>query len=126
VHCTGLGLCLVGCVGTRNRRFSPHCGRRLRQIEVTGTFFLSSGYTKSPTCAWFSLFPPPAPLEFRLTPANEGRLDPAIVAGLYLKHGDELRRFLVGLLRDHDLAGDVMQVAFARAIEVGHTAQAES
>jgi RNA polymerase sigma-70 factor (ECF subfamily) len=58
--------------------------------------------------------------------SEDGRLDPAVVAGLYLKHADELRRMLVGVLRDADLAGDVLQVAFARAVEVGHKAQAES
>jgi RNA polymerase sigma factor (sigma-70 family) len=54
--------------------------------------------------------------------AAEGcQIDPAIVAALYLEHADELRRFLTGVLRDADLAGDVLQAAFARLIELGHT-----
>jgi len=44
-----------------------------------------------------------------------------IVAALYLEHADELRRFLTGVLHDADLAGDVLQAAFARLIELGHT-----
>jgi RNA polymerase sigma factor (sigma-70 family) len=53
--------------------------------------------------------------------AEECKIDAAIVAALYLEHADELRRFLTGVLRDADLAGDVLQAAFARLIELGHT-----
>ena len=58
--------------------------------------------------------------------ADEGQLDPATIAELYREHADQLRRFLVGVLRDPHLAGDVLQATFAKAVEVGHTAQAES
>ncbi len=51
------------------------------------------------------------------------KIDPAVVAALYVKHAEELRYFLTGLLRDGDLAADVLQVAFARAVELGHTVQ---
>jgi RNA polymerase sigma-70 factor (ECF subfamily) len=54
------------------------------------------------------------------------RIDPAIVAGLFVRHADELRRFLTGVLRNHEQANDVMQIAFAKAIELGHTARQES
>jgi len=59
----------------------------------------------------------------KLDPA---RLDPGEVAALYAEHADELRRFLTGLLRDAHLAADVMQTAFAKAVEQGHTAKNES
>src|SRR5580658_5361744 len=54
------------------------------------------------------------------------RIDPAIVAGLFVEHADELRRFLQGVLRNHDQASDVLQVTFAKAIELGHTAREET
>jgi RNA polymerase sigma-70 factor (ECF subfamily) len=54
------------------------------------------------------------------------RIDPALVASLYLKHGDEIRYFLLGVLRDSDLAGEALQAAFAKAVEVGHTVHEES
>ena len=55
-----------------------------------------------------------------------GKLDPAVVATLYLEHGEELRRFLLGLLRDASLADEVAQTAFTRAVQVGHMARPES
>jgi RNA polymerase sigma-70 factor (ECF subfamily) len=55
-----------------------------------------------------------------LAAADEGKLDPSIVAALYVQHGEELRRFLLGLLRDPALASDVLQVTFARLVERGH------
>jgi RNA polymerase sigma factor (sigma-70 family) len=54
------------------------------------------------------------------------RIDPAIVASLFVEHADELRRFLQGVLRNHDQASDVLQVTFAKAIELGHTAREET
>ena len=61
-----------------------------------------------------------------MTAADDVRIDPAVVAALYLEHGEELRRFLNGLLRDAQLANDVLQAAFARMVEVGHTTREES
>jgi RNA polymerase sigma-70 factor (ECF subfamily) len=46
-------------------------------------------------------------------------LDPAVVAALHEEHGAELRRFLVGVLRDPQLAADVAQTAFVRLAERG-------
>jgi RNA polymerase sigma-70 factor (ECF subfamily) len=54
------------------------------------------------------------------------RLDSATIAALYREHSAELRRFLVGVLRDETLAADTLQVAFVRAMEVGHTTGEES
>lgn len=45
-----------------------------------------------------------------------------MVATLYLDYADDLRAFLIGLLRDHDLAGEALQAAFTKAMEAGHTA----
>lgn len=58
--------------------------------------------------------------------AIEGRIDPAIVAALYVEHGEELRRFLVGVLRDPQLAADALQATFAKAVEAGHTTREET
>lgn len=63
--------------------------------------------------------------DLRLT-AENGRIDPALVAGLYVEHAEELRAFLIGVLRSGDLANEVLQATFARAVESGHTAQEES
>jgi RNA polymerase sigma-70 factor (ECF subfamily) len=50
----------------------------------------------------------------------------ARVASLYEAHGEELRRFVLGVVRDPDLTGDVMQATFAKALELGHTARPET
>lgn len=42
---------------------------------------------------------------------------PGSVAGLYLRHADELRRLIVGIVDDRSLAEDVLQSAFAKAVE---------
>jgi RNA polymerase sigma-70 factor (ECF subfamily) len=59
-------------------------------------------------------------------PTAPQRIDPAIVAGLFVEHTDELRRFLQGVLRNHEQANDVLQITFAKAIELGHTAREET
>jgi RNA polymerase sigma-70 factor (ECF subfamily) len=61
-----------------------------------------------------------------LSNGDDWRLDPSVVAALYLEHANELRRFLVGVLRDRELANEVLQIAFAKAVERGHTAERES
>jgi RNA polymerase sigma-70 factor (ECF subfamily) len=61
-----------------------------------------------------------------LSAADEGKLEPSIVAALYLEHGEELRRFLVGLVRDPALASDVLQTTFARLVERGHETRQET
>ena len=61
-----------------------------------------------------------------MTPADESRIEPAVVAELYAKHQAELRSFLVGVLRDSHLANDALQATFAKVVEVGHTAVKES
>lgn len=58
--------------------------------------------------------------------ADDARIDSALVSALYEEHSQELRRFLIGVLRDHDLATDALQNAFSKMIEVGHTARQET
>jgi RNA polymerase sigma-70 factor (ECF subfamily) len=53
-------------------------------------------------------------------------LDSAVVAALYVEHGEELRRFLLGILRDAQLTSDVLQTTFVRMAQKGHETQEES
>jgi RNA polymerase sigma-70 factor (ECF subfamily) len=61
-------------------------------------------------------------------PSGNGQatIDPSLVAALYAEHGAELRRFVLGVVRDPEVAGDVVQMTFAKAVERGHTARAET
>lgn len=61
-----------------------------------------------------------------MSPPDEPRIDPATVASLFDAHGEALRQFLVGILKRRDLADDVLQATFAKALEQGHTAQQET
>lgn len=55
-----------------------------------------------------------------MSSADEGKLDASVVAALYVEHGEELRRFLYGLLRDAQLTSDVLQATFVKMAERGH------
>ncbi len=57
---------------------------------------------------------------------SSGTIDRSRVASLYAEHGNELRRFVLGVVRDADLAGDVIQATFTKAVEHGHTARTET
>jgi RNA polymerase sigma-70 factor (ECF subfamily) len=60
-------------------------------------------------------------------PVSElARLPAEVVAAFYGEHAEELRRFLVGMLRDAHLADDVLQATFAKLVEVGHTSREET
>ncbi len=48
---------------------------------------------------------------------EDRRLEPAAAADLYDRWAGELRAYLVGLLRDRDLAAETLQAAFAKAVE---------
>ena len=61
-----------------------------------------------------------------MSAAEEEKIAPATVAELYARYGAELQRFLLGLLRDHQLAGDVFQTTFAKLAEHGHKTREES
>jgi RNA polymerase sigma-70 factor (ECF subfamily) len=56
----------------------------------------------------------------KLPSTDTGPLDPSVVAALYLEHGEELRRFLLGILRDAQLTSDVLQATFVKMAERGH------
>lgn len=58
--------------------------------------------------------------------SDAGRLDPAAVEALYACHAAELRAYLTGLLRDTELAADVLQATFLRVVELGHTASRDN
>jgi RNA polymerase sigma factor (sigma-70 family) len=58
--------------------------------------------------------------------ADQGQLDPSIVAALYVEHGEELRRFLLGILRDPQLTSDVLQATFVKMAQKGHQTRVES
>lgn len=58
--------------------------------------------------------------------ADDGPLDAVTVAALYVEHSDELRRFLVAVLRDAQLAADVLQTTFAKLMEQGGRTRRES
>ncbi|MCU0874645.1 MAG: sigma-70 family RNA polymerase sigma factor [Pirellulaceae bacterium] len=61
-----------------------------------------------------------------LSAAEHGKIDPATVADLYARYGAELQRFLMGLLRDWQLAADAVQATFAKLTEYGHNTREES
>lgn len=48
------------------------------------------------------------------------------MAALYVEHADDLRAFLIGVLRDADLAAEALQATFTKAVESGHTAREET
>ncbi len=56
-------------------------------------------------------------------PATVG---PIQIASLYAALAPELRRFVLGVVRDPDLADDVMQATFVKAVERGHEARPET
>lgn len=43
-----------------------------------------------------------------------------------MEYGDDLRAFLIGVLRDRDAAAEVLQSTFTKALEAGHTARSET
>ncbi len=58
--------------------------------------------------------------------SHEERLDPVEIAASYVQHADSLKRFLRGLLRDSQLANDVLQATFAKLLEMGHATRSQS
>jgi len=53
---------------------------------------------------------------------GEDRIEPEAVADLYRQHAGEMRAFLTGVLRDRELADEVLQTVFRKTLEKGHTA----
>ncbi len=58
--------------------------------------------------------------------ADDRKIDSVVIAALYHEHAGELRHFVLGVLRDHDLTADVLQNTFSKAVETGHTVRAET
>lgn len=58
--------------------------------------------------------------------AGRAALEVSRVESLFHEHSAEVRRFVLGVLRDPDMAADVLQTTFAKAIEQGHTARPET
>lgn len=53
-------------------------------------------------------------------------LDHQTIEQLYADYAQELRSFLLGVLCNLDLATEVLQITFVKAVELGHTAREES
>ena len=51
---------------------------------------------------------------------------PSPTASLYAEVAGELRRLVLGVVRDPELADDVMQSTFVKAVEHGHEARSET
>ena len=51
---------------------------------------------------------------------------PGPIASIYAELADELRRFVLGVVRDPELADDIMQATFVKAVEHGHEARVET
>ncbi len=54
------------------------------------------------------------------------RIDPADPSAWIAEHAGELRAFLLGVLRNADLAGEALQATLAKAVEQGQTARPET
>jgi RNA polymerase sigma factor (sigma-70 family) len=58
--------------------------------------------------------------------APSEQLSSEVVASLYAEHGEELRRFLQGVLRDSSLAADCLQATFTKLVQRGHESREET
>lgn len=58
-----------------------------------------------------------------LTSRDGDRIDPEDIVGWYQQHAGPLRSFLLGVLRNAELAEEVLQITFTRAMEAGQTAR---
>lgn len=56
---------------------------------------------------------------------GDQQLSAESVERLYEEHASGIRAFLIGLLRDSELAAEVQQSVFVKALEVGQTVQPE-
>lgn len=50
------------------------------------------------------------------------RIDPQTIESLYADFGQELRRYIVVILKDRELADEVLQVVLRKSLELGHSA----
>ena len=58
-----------------------------------------------------------------LTSQDGDRIDPEDIAAWYREYAGPLRSFLLGVVRNAELAEEILQVTFTRAMEAGHTAR---
>jgi RNA polymerase sigma factor (sigma-70 family) len=65
-------------------------------------------------------------LSDQLSDAGGSKLDTAVVAALFADHEEEMRAFLLGVLRDRQAASDALQTTFAKLTERGHEVRQES
>jgi RNA polymerase sigma-70 factor (ECF subfamily) len=61
-----------------------------------------------------------------VTKDHQGPLDPQSAQAVYLQFHDDVQRFLVGILRDPDLAAEATQATFTKLVEVGNTVNPET
>ncbi len=57
---------------------------------------------------------------------GEGRVDAAAIGALYVQYAERLRVFLVGLLRNRELANEALQATFGKAVTAIHNVREES
>jgi RNA polymerase sigma-70 factor (ECF subfamily) len=62
----------------------------------------------------------------RLTSQDGERVDPEEVGRWFHQYGGPLRSFLLGVTGDLEAAEEAVQATFAKAMEAGHTARADS
>ncbi|MFP6770343.1 MAG: RNA polymerase sigma factor [Planctomycetaceae bacterium] len=55
--------------------------------------------------------------------SDADRIDPDDIAAWYQQHAGPLRSFLLGVVRNAELAEEILQITFTRAMEAGHTAR---
>ena len=61
-----------------------------------------------------------------MTSQDGERIDPAEVGRWFDQYGGPLRSFLLGVTSDPEAAEEALQATFAKAMEAGHTARAET
>jgi RNA polymerase sigma factor (sigma-70 family) len=59
-------------------------------------------------------------------PAGSPRLEAGQILGIYDQWNDDLRRFLLAICGDAELAEELLQATFSRLVEVGQTARPAS
>jgi RNA polymerase sigma-70 factor (ECF subfamily) len=64
--------------------------------------------------------------ELKNEPHRDAKIDGAAVVALHQRYAQELRYFILGVVRDRDLTEEVVQAAFAKTIELGHTVKPDS
>ena len=61
-----------------------------------------------------------------MTRSEPTRLEPARIEALYREHARELRYFLLGMVRNADLADEFLHATYLKVMELGHTADPAS